>query len=173
MNTGTYKKIINTVSILIPVVVAGLFGVKVEGYDLTFLPKIYASVNGLTALVLITSLIVVKRGNTDLHRKLMVTAMALSALFLIMYVAYHMTSDSTTYGGEGGMAIFYYIILISHIILSILIVPLVLHTFLKALIGDFKAHKRWAKFAMPLWIYVAISGVIVYIMISPYYVTAI
>jgi putative membrane protein len=100
----------------------------------------------------------------------MKTCIGLSAAFLVMYVLYHMTSDSTPYGGEGPMRIVYYIILISHILLSVAVVPIVLFTFSRALSGNFERHKALAKFTFPIWLYVAITGVIVYLMISPYYV---
>jgi putative membrane protein len=100
---------------------------------------------------------------------LMKTCILLSAAFLVMYVLYHMTSDSTSYGGVGAIKYVYYFILITHILLSIVVVPLVLFTFLRAWLGDFERHKRLAKFTFPIWLYVAVTGVIVYLMISPYY----
>ena len=92
-----------------------------------------------------------------------------SAVFLVMYVAYHMTSDSTPYGGEGVIRMVYFFILITHIVLSIAVVPFVLFTFSRALSGNFERHKALAKFTFPIWLYVAVTGVIVYLMISPYY----
>jgi putative membrane protein len=164
-----YRKLIIAVSILIPVVVAILFGVKVPGYDLTFLPPIYASINGITAVLLVTAVIAVKNRKLKLHETLIKICMLLSAAFLVMYVLYHMTSDSTPYGGEGSIRYVYFFILITHILLSIAIIPLVLFTFSKAWFGNFERHKALAKFAFPLWLYVAVTGVIVYLMISPYY----
>ena len=99
----------------------------------------------------------------------MTTSIVSSALFLVMYVAYHMTSDSTKFGGEGGIQYLYYFILITHIVLSIAVIPLVLITYSKAYLQDFEKHRRWAKFTFPIWLYVAVTGVIVYVMISPYY----
>ena len=100
----------------------------------------------------------------------MKTCIGLSAAFLVMYVLYHMTSDSTVYRGEGPMRIVYYFILISHIVLSVAVVPFVLFTFSRALSGNFERHKALAKFTFPIWLYVAVTGVLVYLMISPYYV---
>jgi putative membrane protein len=165
----SYKKLIVVVSILIPVAVAILFGVKIEGYNLSFLPRIYASINGFTALLLIIALVAIKNNKRIIHERLMKTSMGFSALFLVLYIAYHMTSDSTSYGGEGIIKNMYFFILISHILLSIAVVPLVLFTFERAISGDFVKHKALAKFAFPIWLYVAITGVIVYVMISPYY----
>ncbi len=166
-----YKRIIIALSIIIPLVVAILFGVKIPNVaPLTFLPPIYASINGLTAVLLVTAVIAIKKGNKGLHEKLNTTAIVFSALFLVMYVAYHMTSDSTSFGGEGFIKYVYYFILITHIILSIVVIPFVLVTFMRAKLGNFPAHKKIAKITFPLWLYVAVTGVIVYIMISPYYV---
>lgn len=166
-----YKRWIVILSILIPIVVAILFGVKIPNVEpLSFLPPIYASINGLTAVLLIIAIVAIKKGNRKLHEQLIKLCMLCSVLFLGMYVAYHMTSDSTPYGGEGIGRTFYFLILISHILLSIIIIPLVLITYARAALGDFSQHKKIAKIAFPLWLYVAISGVIVYLMISPYYV---
>jgi putative membrane protein len=101
----------------------------------------------------------------------MTTAIVFSLLFLVMYVAYHMTSDSTPYGGEGVMRVLYFFILITHIVLSIAIIPLVLKTYAKAYLKQFEAHKRLAKITFPIWLYVAVTGVVVYLMIAPYYVS--
>lgn len=162
------KILIYTASIAIPLVVAVLFGApKVEGVDLSFLPPIYAGINGLTAVILVAALLVIKKGNMQLHRSLIRTALMLSLLFLASYVAYHLTSDSTEYGGSLGWL--YFPILISHIVLSIAVVPLVLFTYLFAWQGDYERHKKWTKITWPLWFYVAITGVVVYLMISPYY----
>ncbi|TDE31940.1 DUF420 domain-containing protein [Flavobacterium ranwuense] len=170
-----YSKLIIAVSILIPVVVAILFGVKLKdfGYNaepLSFLPPIYATTNGITAIVLIVAVIAIKNGKRKLHERLMTSAIALSVAFLVMYVAYHMTSDSTKFGGEGTIRYVYFFILITHIILSIAIIPMVLITYVRALSQKFDTHKKIAKITFPIWLYVAVTGVVVYLMISPYYV---
>lgn len=167
---GPYYKLIIVLSVVLPLAVAILFKVKIPGYDLSFLPPIYASINGLTAILLVVAVIAIKNQRRKLHENLMKTCIGLSAAFLVMYVLYHMTSDSTPYGGEGPMRIVYYFILISHILLSVAVVPIVLFTFSRALSGNFERHKALAKFTFPIWLYVAITGVIVYLMISPYYV---
>lgn len=154
-------------SFAIPVVVAVLFGVKIDGVDLSFLPTVYASINGVTAVILVAALIAIKKKNMSLHRGLMRFSLLLSLLFLACYVAYHMTSDSTTYGGDYNTI--YLIILISHIILSVVVIPLVLFTYLFAWEGNFVKHKKWTRFTWPIWFYVAVSGVVVYAMISPFY----
>ena len=99
----------------------------------------------------------------------MKTAVACSLLFLLMYVAYHMTSEPTPYGGESVIKYVYYFILITHIVLSLVVIPLVLHSYVRAYLGDFIAHKKIVKYAYPVWLYVAITGVVIYLMISPYY----
>ncbi len=170
-----YRKWIIILSIAIPIVVAILFGIKLKdfGFDvepLTFLPPIYATINGFTAVLLIAAVIAVKNGNRKLHENLMKTAIACSVMFLGMYVAYHMTADSTKFGGEGVIKYVYFFILLTHILLSIIIIPLVLITYVRALAQRFDKHKKLARITFPLWLYVAITGVIVYLMISPYYV---
>lgn len=164
-----YRKLIIVLSVIIPLGIALLFGVKIEGYDFSFLPPIYASINGITALLLLTAFWAIKNKRITLHQRLMKTCLGLSAAFLVMYVIYHMTSESTSYGGEGFKRYFYFFILITHILLSIAVVPLVLFTLSKALAGNFEKHKALAKFTFPIWLYVAITGVVVYLMISPYY----
>jgi putative membrane protein len=169
-----YNKLIIVLSVIIPLAVAILFGVNLRkmGYDvqpLTFLPPIYATINGVTAILLIVAVIVVKNGNRTLHERLMKLAILCSVLFLVMYVAYHMTSDSTSFGGEGVIRYVYFFILITHIVLSIVIIPLVLITYVKALAQRFDKHKKVAKITFPIWLYVALTGVVVYLMISPYY----
>jgi putative membrane protein len=170
-----YKKIITALSITIPIAVAALFGVNLRslGFDvapLKFLPPIYAFTNGVTAILLIGAVIAIKKGNKRVHEQLNTAAIACSLLFLLMYIAYHMTSDSTSFGGEGVIKYVYYFILITHIILSIIIIPLVLVTYMKAKLGKFSEHKKIARKTFPIWLYVAVTGVIVYLMISPYYV---
>jgi|TARA_B100000767_G_scaffold264430_1_gene279313 putative membrane protein len=164
-----YQIWVNIVSVAIPVVVALLFKVRLPNVEpLSFLPPIYASINGLTALLLISALIAINSNKRRLHEGLMKTAIACSLIFLVMYVAYHMTSDPTRY--EGPISYIYYSILISHIVLSIIVIPLVLISYVRAYLGDYAAHKKIVKFAYPVWLYVAVTGVIVFLMISPYYV---
>jgi putative membrane protein len=155
---------------LIPVVVALLFMVRIPNVaPLDFLPPIYASINALTAIVLTLAYLAIRRKNIVLHEQLMKTAIGLSLIFLVMYVAYHMTSDPTPFGGEGTIRYVYYFILISHILLSIGIIPMVLVTYVRAISNLFFDHKKIARFTFPLWMYIAVTGVIVYLMISPYY----
>lgn len=170
-----YNKWIVLLSIAIPLVVAILFKIKLKdfGFEVTplsFLPPIYATINGITAILLVLAVFSIKKGNRKTHELLMKSAIMCSVVFLAMYVAYHMTSESTPFGGEGYVRSVYFFILISHIVLSIAIIPLVLITYVKALAQKFDSHKRIAKITFPIWLYVAVTGVIVYLMISPYYV---
>ena len=166
-----YNKLIVILSVVIPIAVAILFGVRIPNVEpLSFLPPIYATINGLTAIILILAVIAIKNKNIVLHENLMTTAILCSVVFLVMYVAYHMTSDSTKFGGEGFIKYVYYFILLTHILLSIIIIPFVLITYVRAITNNIEKHKKIAKITFPLWLYVAVTGVIVYIMISPYYV---
>ena len=171
-----YNKWIITLSVLIPVAVAVLFKIKLKdlGFNvapLPILPPIYATINGVTAVLLVSAVLAIKKGKRQLHEKLMKTAIACSLVFLLLYIAYHMTTDSTKFGGEGVLKYVYYFILLSHILLSIALIPLVLITYVRALANKFDKHKKIAKITFPIWLYVAVTGVIVYLMISPYYVS--
>jgi len=166
-----YKPWIIVVSIAVPIVVAILFSIRIEGYDTSFLPPVYATLNGMTALFLIAGVISIKNKRVETHRKLMTSAIVFSALFLVLYVVYHGTSESTPFGGEGWIRPVYFTLLISHILLSIVIIPLVLITYVRALAQRFDKHRKLARITFPIWLYVAVSGVLVYLMISPYYVS--
>lgn len=184
-----YRKWIIVLSIVIPVAVAILFGVKLKdlGYDvkpLSFLPPIYATINGITAVLLVTAVWAVKNGKLKLHENLMKCAIGCSVAFLVMYVAYHMTDGGAVFGDANGNRILdeaekiqvgsirflYYFILFTHIVLSVIIIPFVLITYVRALAERFDKHRKLARITYPMWLYVAVTGVIVYLMISPYYV---
>lgn len=170
LNEKKYNRLVWILSIVIPIAVAALFGIRIPGVErLGFLPPIYAGINALTALALVIAVIQIKKGNRKNHENLMKFAILLSTLFLVLYVVYHMTSDSTKFGGEGMVKYVYYFVLITHILLSILVIPFVLFTYLRGISGQFEQHKRLARYTFPLWLYVAVTGVIVYFMISPYY----
>lgn len=165
-----YRKTIIVLSILIPLAVALLFGMpKIKGYNTSFLPPVYATINGLTALLLVSAVIAIRNGRQVLHERLMKTCIGLSALFLALYLVYHTTSESTSFGGEGAVRYIYFFVLITHILLSVGVIPLVLFTFVRALSRDFGRHRALARITFPVWLYVAVTGVIVYLMISPYY----
>jgi putative membrane protein len=165
--------VITIISVALPLVVAVLFGVRLK-IDLPFdphvLPMINAVLNGTSALVLVGALLVVKQGNIKLHSRLIYVAMGLSLVFLLLYVFYHIITDSTKYGGT--MGAIYYPLLISHIILAAVQAPLVLFAFLYGYTGQIERHKKLVKYSYPVWLYVCVTGVICYLMISPYYVHA-
>jgi len=165
-----YNKLIVVLSIVIPVAVAALFGIKIDAELPVFLPPIYASINAFTGLILVLAFIAIQKKKIKVHERLIKFAIVLSMLFLLLYIAYHMTSDSTKFGGEGIAKYLYYFILLTHILLSIIVIPFVLITYVRAITNNIEKHKKIAKITFPLWLYVAITGVVVYIMISPYYV---
>ncbi len=164
------KKVILFLSVLVPLVVAMLFGVRIETeIDFGFLPRIYAAINFTTFILLIIALVLIKKGNRIWHERLIKIAVGLTTLFLLLYITYHSTTDSTHFGGEGFIKYVYFFILITHIMLSVLVIPLVLFSLGWAMDKDFVQHKRIARIALPIWMYVAITGVVVYLLISPYY----
>ena len=165
----SYGLLIKLTSIAIPIVVAILFRVRVD-YELPiFLPPVYATINAATAILLVMGLIAIKSGKISLHERLMKACIALSLIFLVMYIAYHMTTDPTEFKKSGNIKYLYFFILISHILLSIALIPLVLISFVRAFQKEFINHKKIAKITFPIWLYVTITGVIVYLMISPFY----
>ena len=192
-NIKLYNTLTVIVSILVPIVVALLlflkwdsdklvFDLKSPNFEpiiliedlpiakpLKFLPPIYATINGITAIILVMAVYYIKKGKRNIHEYLIKICIALSLCFLVMYIAYHITSDPTSFGGEGAIKYIYYFILISHILLSITVIPFVLFSYIRAVTGDFQRHRKIAKITFPIWLYVAVTGEIVYIMISAYY----
>jgi len=169
IDSTKYNKVIILLSIVIPLTVAMLFGVKLDIELPVFLPPIYAAINAFTAVVLVLAVWAVASKKIVLHEQLIKVAVLLSICFLVLYIAYHMTSESTTFEGEGIVKYIYYFVLLSHILLSIVVIPFVLITFVRGITRDIEKHKRIAKYTFPLWLYVAVTGVIVYLMIAPYY----
>lgn len=140
-----------------------------EGWSMAFLPPIHAAINTLVSLCLVGAVISVKQGKINVHRNFILAAMALSVLFLLGYVAYHFTTVETRYGGEGVMRAVYFILLITHIIAAGVSLPLILLTFINAWTNRFDAHRRMARWVFPIWLYVAVTGPICYLMLRPYY----
>ena len=167
--TKLEKRFVWIVSIAIPAAVAILFKVRIEGFDLSFLPPFYASINALTTVVLLLAFLAIRKKNVRQHRMWIRTAMLLSIVFLLSYVLYHMTSEPTPHGGEGWVKGLYYFVLISHILLSLAVIPLVLVAYLHGRANRILQHRKMVKWAFPVWLYVAITGVVVYLMIAPYY----
>lgn len=172
-NEKIYFRTIIGISIAIPLVVAILFFFSADIIKdksvLAFLPKLNAGFNSLVAICLMAGFYFIKQKNIIKHRFFMLSAFSLSALFLISYVLYHLSTESTSFGGEGLIKGIYLFILLTHILLAIAIVPLVLITIYRSTSGQIEKHKKIARYTFPIWLYVAITGVIVYFMIAPYY----
>jgi putative membrane protein len=152
------------------VVSLGKIQLKVDlGFDVHIFATINAVINSMIAILLVGALVAVKNNKFLLHKRMMMSALVLSILFLVSYIAHHLFSGETKFGGEGILKTIYYIILITHIFLAAIILPFILFTAYRALIGEYEAHKKLAKITWPLWFYVAVTGPVVYIMISPYY----
>ncbi|MCU0748257.1 MAG: DUF420 domain-containing protein [Akkermansiaceae bacterium] len=140
-----------------------------EGWSTAMLPPIHAAVNATAAVVLMISIIFIKLGKVEWHRATMVAAMGLSVLFLLSYVAYHITNDPTRYGGTGTMRTVYFVLLISHIVFAAVSLPFILFTFISGWTNRFTTHRKLARWVFPMWLYVALTGPICYLMLKPYY----
>jgi putative membrane protein len=179
MLTPTFKKndqkaklFIYAVSIIVFAAVVILSKVKLH-LDLPFSPHVFATVsaciNSLVAVLLVAGIMTAKQKKYALHKQIMSTAIILSVLFLLSYIAHHLLTDETKFGGEGMIKTVYYVILFTHIPLAAIILPFILFTAYRALIGEYEQHKKLTRITWPIWFYVAVTGVIVYLMISPYY----
>ena len=173
-NSNIIKRLFIIISLLIPMVIAVLiFLPKGETNEIEpwifSLPFYNAIINTLTAILLITGFYFIKNGNVVNHKRCMISAFVLGCMFLIFYVLYHSNAPSTKFGGEGIIRYVYFSLLISHILLAFIVVPLVLSAIYFAVSQKIEKHKKIVKFTFPVWLYVSISGVIVYLMISPYY----
>ncbi|KPC73894.1 membrane protein [Thermoactinomyces vulgaris] len=173
VKTDNYTPWIVGITILLNSVIALLFFMpKYDGLshlDLTFLPALNAVFNSFTTLFLLGALIFIKRKNITMHRRFIFAAFTSTFLFLITYVFYHLNAESTPFGGEGVIKVIYYIVLISHIVLAAPTVFLALYTAVFGYKMDVEKHRKIARYTMPIWLYVSITGVLVYLMISPYY----
>ena len=171
-NDRQARVLIITVSLIVFAAIAVLSRVKLDvdlGFDIHVFALINAIINSTVSLLLVLALIAVKAKKFVLHKRLMLTAISLSVLFLVSYIAHHLLAGDTVYGGEGNIRYFYYFILITHIFLAGIILPFILFTAYRALTGEYARHKKLARFTWPLWFYVSVTGVLVYLMISPYY----
>ncbi len=137
--------------------------------DFSFLPAIYSTLNAITAVVLLAGLYFIKKKQMENHRKAMSLSVLTSLLFLLGYVAYHITTEETKYGGEGAVRYAYFFLLITHIVLAAIIFPFILFTFIRAYTNQFDRHKKMARWVYWVWLYVAMTGPILYFMIKPYY----
>jgi putative membrane protein len=154
------------------VVVLSRVQVKVDlGFNVHLFAKINAVLNSIVAVLLIAGLYAVKQRKFETHKKIMITAIIVSSLFLVSYICHHLFAGDTSFGGKGWIRPVYFIILITHIFLAATILPFILFTAYRALIAEWPQHKKLARITWPIWFYVAITGVIVYLLISPYYGT--
>lgn len=152
------------------VVSLGRIHLKLDlGFDVHIFAKINAFINSLIAILLVAALVAVKNKKIYLHRRLMLASLVLSILFLVSYIAHHLLAGETKFGGEGVIKTIYYFILITHIFLAAVILPFILFTAYRGLTAEFDKHKKLAKLTWPLWFYVAVTGPVVYYLISPYY----
>ncbi|MBG15046.1 MAG: hypothetical protein CL853_01695 [Crocinitomicaceae bacterium] len=161
-----------TVSAVVFAVVVLLHELKFDvdlGFDVHIFAQLNAFINGVVAFLLILGLYLIKVKKYLLHKKVMNLSILLSLLFLLSYIAHHILADSTSYGGQGLAKTVYYFILITHILLAGLSLPFILFSAYRASISEFSAHKKLTKYVYPVWLYVAITGVVVFLMISPYY----
>ncbi|WP_347160225.1 DUF420 domain-containing protein [Pontibacter chitinilyticus] len=167
-----FLALIAVLSVAIPIVVALLFFVPKAGagkVDVSFLPPFYAFLNFLTAIALVVGYVNIKKGKVKVHRASMLVAFGLSSIFLVSYVVYHYFGERTIYGGEGVLKYIYYFILLTHIVLAVIIVPLVLLSVYFGITDQLTRHRRISRWTFPVWLYVAVTGVLVYLLISPYY----
>lgn len=140
-----------------------------DGMSLDFLPAVHAVLNSLVAVLLVVGLIMIKRGNVKLHKMAVSVAMVCSALFLVCYVAYHFTTVETKYGGEGTMRTVYFVVLISHIVIAAISLPCILLTWMYGFTNQFAEHRKMSKWVFPMWLYVAVTGPVCYLMLRPFY----
>lgn len=172
-NYKQLRLLVNVISVALPLIVGAMFQFKFTDFEWPFdvhvLPLINAILNGTTALLLIGALFAAKNKNIELHTKLIYTGMVLSLLFLVVYIMYHTTAGHTKFGGEGTIKVIYLVILLTHILLAAVQAPFVLYAFLYGYTNQIEKHQKIVKFSFPIWLYVSITGVICYLMISPYY----
>lgn len=161
------------ISVLVNAIVVVLFFLpqneRLAHMDLTFLPMMNAIFNSFTFIFLVCALVAIKKKNITIHRRFILAAFTSTALFLVTYVTYHSLTESTPFGGEGLIRSIYFFILLTHIVLAVVIVPLALYSLATGLSMQEAKHRKIARWTMPLWLYVSLTGVIVYFMISPYY----
>jgi putative membrane protein len=171
-NDARARNLIIALSVIVFGAVVALGKVKLDvqlGFDEHIFAKINAAINSTVSVLLLAGLIAVKGKKYLLHKRIMITAIILSCLFLVSYICHHLFTGETKFGGEGTIRYVYFFILGTHIILAAIILPFILSTAYRSMIGEFARHKKLARITWPIWFYVAVTGVVVYFMISPYY----
>lgn len=171
-NDKTARILILSLSIVVFLAIAVLSRVKIDidpGFDIHVFALVNAIINSTVSITLVAAFVAVRRKQYIIHRNLMFVAILLSALFLVSYIAHHLLAGETKFGGDGAIRYVYYFVLLTHILLAAVILPFILFTAYRALTGDFEKHKKLSRYTFPLWLYVSVSGVLVYLLISPYY----
>lgn len=154
------------VSVIVFLLIVAMGRIQIDtGYDLSFLAAFHSTINFITFFILLYALIMIKRKRIQAHRKAIMLAMRMSVLFLLSYIVYHMTVPELRYCGQGSLRIIYFIILSTHIILSAILLPFILFTFARAYLGLYDMHRKMARWVMPFWMYIAISGPVIYVML--------
>jgi putative membrane protein len=173
MKQKNYTPLVAILTVVIVALVAVLFFLPAYdgeiGFNVKILPMLNAIFNSFTFLSLVVALVAIKRKNIKMHRTFVGMAFLTTTLFLVSYVTYHYLTESTPYGGEGILRGIYFFILLTHIVLAVVVVPLALLSVVRGLTGQIEKHRKISKWTMPIWLYVSLTGVIVYLMISPYY----
>ena len=175
INQRNYNPFIWSLSVVAVIIILGINYIPrsttgtIFGMDLTVLPLLNAVLNGFAFVFLILALIMIKKKNIKAHRNYIFAAFIATFLFLISYLTYHAMAGSTSFGGDGMLKVIYYFVLITHIILSTALLPLSLFTLAKGLNMQVEKHRKIARWTMPIWLYVSFTGVLVYLLISPYY----
>ena len=172
MRSARRNILIGLISVLVPALVAFLILLPGKSLDkgwFSILPALNATINSFTSISLLLGYYFIKRGKVRQHKMMMIASFILGVIFLISYIIYHSNAPSTSFGGSGLIKYVYYLVLISHVLLAIAVVPFVLFALYYALNNNIDRHKKVVKIAWPVWLFVSISGVLVYLMISPYY----
>lgn len=167
------NRVITILSLAIPIAVAVLLGIRQKadlGSWTTYLPHLNGIINSITSVLLLVGFYFIRQKNIVAHKRTMLAAFTFGSLFLVSYVLYHLTNESTPFGGQGWIRPVYYFLLVSHIVLSVVVVWFVLRAVYFALSGQISRHKQTVKYAFPIWLYVSVTGVIVYLLIKPYYI---
>jgi putative membrane protein len=171
-NDSMARGLIYTVSFVVfaAVVLLGRIQLDVDlGFDIHVFAKANAVINTVVSILLVSALVAVNQGRYVLHRNLMFAAILMSVLFLLSYICHHLLAGDTAYGGQGAIRYVYFFILVTHIVLAAVILPFILFTSYRALVAEWADHRKLAKITWPVWFYVSVTGVVVYLMISPYY----
>ncbi|MHA7964540.1 DUF420 domain-containing protein [Paenibacillus sp. CAU 1782] len=173
MKQKNYTPLVAILTVVIVALVAILFFLPAYdgeiGFNVKILPMLNAIFNSFTFLSLVVALVAIKRKNIKMHRTFVGMAFLTTTLFLTSYVTYHYLTESTPYGGEGILRGIYFFVLLTHIVLAVVVVPLALLSVVRGMTGQIEKHRKISRWTMPVWLYVSLTGVIVYLMISPYY----